>query len=335
MTTFNIFYSWQLDTDPKRNKYFINDCLNKAIKEIKKDNTINVIPRLDKDTEDRTGSPDIVDSIFKKIDACNIFVADITLINSGLINEWLKNKPTPNPNVLIELGYAVNRLSWDRIICLNNSDISDLNKMPFDLRKNRISQYRCGSPRNKEQSENTVNLLKKAIKNIIVNYDTIISKELHGNYSYHDKRIFENFSSIITENEFKDFFEQIATISIIEKPEFQLIRNMCDFLDSTGNQFLIKEIDEMAKNLLESLRLTSSTLSQYSGSEYEEYVDEETKEIVQRFYYKLNPDRNYYPSYEKYAEEKYRRGIEIGKSIDKAIQAYTDFRKEIKKHLFI
>lgn len=335
MTTFNIFYSWQLDTAPKNNKYFINDCLDKAIKELKRDETINVIPRLDKDTQHMTGSPDIVDSIFKKIDSCNIFVADISIINSGRINEWLKIKSTPNPNVLVELGYAVNRLSWDRIICLNNSAFSDINKMPFDLRKNRISQYSCNNPKNKEQINNLVNLLTKAIKDIIVNYDTIISKERQGNYAYHDKGIFEALNSIISETEFKDLLKHITTVFIIEKIEFQLLDKICAFLDTNGNSFLIKEIQEAAELFSESLKSTKNTFAKYSGAEIDEYIDSTTNKPVERYYFKLNPEQQYFSSYGAYDKEKYRRGLEIGVAVDHTILAYNGFRQEVKKQLFI
>ena len=74
----------------------------------------------DKDTQGRTGSPDIVQSIFSKIDACDLFIADVSIVNKYASLDGAEGKPvkySPNPNVLIELGYAVKVLGWDRVIC--------------------------------------------------------------------------------------------------------------------------------------------------------------------------------------------------------------------------
>lgn len=44
-------------------------------------NVINV--EVDRDTKNELGSPDIVNTIFAKIDECDLFVADISIINSA------------------------------------------------------------------------------------------------------------------------------------------------------------------------------------------------------------------------------------------------------------
>lgn len=335
MKTFNIFYSWQLDTNPKANKYFINSCLEKAIKEIKSDKTINLIPRLDKDTDAKTGSPDIVESILNKIDACNVFVSDITIINFDRTSKLLRRKFTPNPNVMFELGYALNRLSWDRIICLNNSAISDISFMPFDLRKNRISQFYCDNPKSKEQSNELTQLLVKAIKAIITEYDLIISKEKQGNYSVHDKSIFESFNSIVPESLFKATFENISISLEIEEREFKLIRDIEAFFETTTNHFLINELQISAESFLKIISETRTTFARYSGLEFEEHYDEETKETVKRTYYVLLPERKDFGKYAEYDTEKIRRVKEIGQAIENALQAYKLFRISIKRHLFV
>lgn len=334
--TFNIFYSWQLDTNPKHNKYFINDCLIKAIKELKKDLSINVIPRLDKDTEERIGSPDIVDAILKKIDASNIFVADVTLINYNRISRLLKSKFTPNPNVLIELGYAVNRLSWDRIICLNNTLLSDLKHMPFDLRQNRISKFECDLSNRKEQEDRLVRLLVEAIKGIIENYDSIIAKEQMGNYMNHDKSVFEKLNKIASEQKLKDIFEHIANNMIVEKGEFALMQELTQFIRYIENHYLINdELNVIAQRFADTIEKANLTFSKYSGMNTQEYFDEDKKETVTRIFFRLNPEEFAYKEYEKYAEEKYRRGLEISAMVDQLIESYSDFRKEIKKQLYI
>lgn len=57
--------------------------------------------RLEHDTAGIPGTPDIASTIFAKIRDAGVFVADLTLLpHTG------SGKRSPNPNVLIELGYA-------------------------------------------------------------------------------------------------------------------------------------------------------------------------------------------------------------------------------------
>jgi hypothetical protein len=82
------------------------------------------------------GSPDIVETILKKIENSDVFVCDITPV---LFME--NGKGFPNPNVLIELGYAGKVLGWNNIICICNSGISEIESLPFDIRQKRITTY--------------------------------------------------------------------------------------------------------------------------------------------------------------------------------------------------
>ena len=85
---------------------------------------------LDKDTKGVPGTPPIVEVIFNKISKCGIFVPDLTFV--GKSN---KNRLLPNPNVLIEYGWALRELSYSRIIAVTNSafgEPTDAN-MPFNM----------------------------------------------------------------------------------------------------------------------------------------------------------------------------------------------------------
>lgn len=131
-----IFYSWQSDLPGSENRYFIQECIEKAASTMR--NVINV--EVDRDTKNELGSPDIVNTIFAKIDECDLFVADISIINSAFKDDP-NARMTPNPNVMLELGYAACKLGWDRVICLFNSDISEIDSLPFDIRQRRITPY--------------------------------------------------------------------------------------------------------------------------------------------------------------------------------------------------
>ena len=101
MTT--IFFSWQSDLPNKTNRNLIENSIKLALKKMNQDSPYSLITEIDRDTKGVLGSPDIVDSILTKIDKCGLFIADISIINSSL-----NGKRTPNPNVLFELGYAIN-----------------------------------------------------------------------------------------------------------------------------------------------------------------------------------------------------------------------------------
>jgi hypothetical protein len=83
------------------------------------------------------GSPDIGATIFAKIETARAFVADVTLVGTTT-----GGKPTPNPNVLIELGYALRALGWERIIMVQNTAfVGGPDLLPFDLRQKRVTCY--------------------------------------------------------------------------------------------------------------------------------------------------------------------------------------------------
>lgn len=136
MSEFKVFYSWQSDLPNKTNRGFIHDALVEACKEIGKDSSVEDSPRLDQDTLGLPGSPAIPEAILRKVDECDCFVADVSLCYDGP-----KGKRAPNPNVLFELGYAVARLTWDRVILVVNTAYGPIEDLPFDLDKRRAVPF--------------------------------------------------------------------------------------------------------------------------------------------------------------------------------------------------
>lgn len=162
MPTHNIFYSWQSDLPNPVNRGFIGDCLERAIKELKSDEKLELDPCLDRDTSGVPGSPDIAATIFEKIEAADIFVGDVTFIDDGA------GRRTPNPNVLIELGYAASCRGWDRIICVFNSAFGKIDELPFDLRQRRIIPYVLKEGEDKaEQRAALIGKLRASIQSIL------------------------------------------------------------------------------------------------------------------------------------------------------------------------
>jgi len=154
-----IFYSWQSDIEPNKHRYFIQRCLKSAIDDLEQ--SANIYMEYDRDTTGLNGSPDITHTIFGKIDKCVLFVCDVSIINSAS-----ETKKTPNPNVLIELGYAASKLGWDRIICLFDSNTGDIEDLPFDIRQKRITVF--NPVKSKLEEKRISDILSNNIKALFV-----------------------------------------------------------------------------------------------------------------------------------------------------------------------
>jgi len=76
MNKFKIFYSWQSDLPKNQTRNFIRKCIDEAIDLAEESKAIEAIR--DEATTGVTGSPNIVTTLFDKIDDCDLFVADIT-----------------------------------------------------------------------------------------------------------------------------------------------------------------------------------------------------------------------------------------------------------------
>jgi hypothetical protein len=130
-----IFYSWQSDIKAAANRTLIQDALEGAAKELRADRSISVEPVVERDTKGIPGAPDIGMTILEKIDASAATVADVTIVGRG------DGRPTPNPNVLIELGYALKSLGHRRVILVQNVAFGGPEGLPFDLRQKRVLTY--------------------------------------------------------------------------------------------------------------------------------------------------------------------------------------------------
>lgn len=153
--THTLFFSWQTDTDKSGNRNYIESCLKKALSKIRNGHSFKLDYRIDQATDKKQGTPDISDSIFRKINLATVFVADVTLINGSS-----RKKKVPNPNVLIELGYAARVLGWENIICIFNTKYGKIESLPFDIKGRRIMCYNSEDPKSK-----LVDLLSDAIEN--------------------------------------------------------------------------------------------------------------------------------------------------------------------------
>jgi hypothetical protein len=167
-----VFFSWQIDTQTTAGRNLIERALERAAKRIGGDTTIDEAIReieIDRDTKGVAGSPPIVDTIFGKIDQAAAFVPDLTFIGKRP-----DGRPTPNPNVLIEYGWALKSLRHGRIVPVMNTAYGEptSDNMPFDLRhlRNPIT-YDCpeGTPeeRRGQIRDELARKLESAVRDVL------------------------------------------------------------------------------------------------------------------------------------------------------------------------
>lgn len=154
-----VFYSWQADRPGNGNRYFIERALDEALKALATSGTIAEADRpavatLDQATSGVAGAPDIVPTLFAKIAEASAFVADVTLINTLSAAPWWLRlvrrddsipRPMPNPNVLIETGYALHALGSPGLILVINTAFGPIQQLPFDLQQKRVLAYHLPS----------------------------------------------------------------------------------------------------------------------------------------------------------------------------------------------
>ena len=144
-----VFWSWQSDTPGKIGRHFVRDALLGAIQNLKAAPDIEEPTKghdreafhLDSDRQGVPGSPDLAATIFAKIDIAAVVVADVTPIGRGPDRKDKDGNIVPpkalmNPNVAIELGYALGKHAnghTNNIIMVCNEHYGVRADLPFDL----------------------------------------------------------------------------------------------------------------------------------------------------------------------------------------------------------
>ena len=137
-----VFWSWQSDTPGKIGRHFVRDALSVAIEQLKQTPEIEEptarearsAMHLDQDRKGIPGSPDLARVILEKIEQSAVFVADVTSVG---ITTTQKDETQPkkviNPNVAIELGYALHALGDRAFLMVMNEHYGSRADLPFDL----------------------------------------------------------------------------------------------------------------------------------------------------------------------------------------------------------
>ena len=128
-----VFWAWQSDLDGKISRHFVRAALEKAIGQLNEQADIEARPdeqmELDHDRKDIPGSPDLAVTIFEKIKASKVFVADVTPVA-----KTENDKRIINPNVAIEIGYALASLGDKQVLFIMNESFGTREDLPFDIK---------------------------------------------------------------------------------------------------------------------------------------------------------------------------------------------------------
>jgi hypothetical protein len=118
---------------------------------------------IDHDTKGEPGMADIADTILRKIAESALFVADVTpLVRTK------DGKALGNPNVLIEVGWALNKPGFGRSICVfNSAEGWTPEDLPFDIRHRRTMHYNLSEGADKRTTETVRKKLTKELTEAI------------------------------------------------------------------------------------------------------------------------------------------------------------------------
>lgn len=123
-----VFYAWQSDRPTTINRTFIRRALDEAAERITGDAGVGVDVLIDADTEGVVGTPPVTETILGKIAAADVFVPDLTFVA-----ETDAGKLIPNPNVMIEYGYALRALTFKAMMPVMNTHFGPPESLPFDM----------------------------------------------------------------------------------------------------------------------------------------------------------------------------------------------------------
>lgn len=334
---FYIFFSWQ--SDVPGNRSYIDKKIKAAITEIKKMPEMKGIEiDYDHSTQNRAGSPDIVETIHEKINNCDVFIADITPITAINTGENNGEKLIPNPNVMTEAGFALRAIGNNRIILLMRSDKGNIDDLPFDIRHRRVTLF----PNDvKEKSRFSLTSMTLAA----IEYSRSYKADEHQDKEVrHDTGIFLGLRNAIgDEGRFLNTVSRVASDTRISKAEYDLFETITTYIGKPEHEFIIPKLQSLAANLRDGINAMTTVTAKYYAPSRKWWVsvtpDMTPEEVSEAKYH------SYYVWVDTAAgeyldSELYNRTLRIimnslGKAYNQIIEAYTQLRKEVKQNLFI
>lgn len=276
MQEITIFYSWQ-DTLPGNvTRNFIEEALHEAVKGISADETIKIKPRIDKDTDGVPGMVDIFNTILNKLREAEIVVCDISIINKGA------PKTTPNPNVLIELGYALRGFGEthvNNIITVVNTAFGTTKELPFDIMGHRHITYDLpqfdsssitdGKERTrleKERNAKRVSEKQKLVKGLEEAIRTILAASKPPTQLTQVLAAVENAApnqAVVTRKFMEGLAAELSTLALNFKGEGELDERLIQAIGQSND--LVLDFGRVVKSIAQMKTADDAALEIYNG----------------------------------------------------------------------
>ena len=128
MKIYKVFYAWQSDTPEKYNRHLIRKALDISAEAISEDPSVNARIEIDSDTQGVAGQPHVTEELLRKISEADFFAPDLTFVGKSNGGKLL-----PNPNVLIEYGYALRDKPYTARMSIMNAEFGLPKDLPFDM----------------------------------------------------------------------------------------------------------------------------------------------------------------------------------------------------------
>lgn len=156
---YKLFFSWQ--SEDTKSRKTLEKSLQDAIDTLRDK---GIMLEIDHSTLGESGMPSIDQTILRKIDSCDIFLADITPVCNyklTLGNGTQITKEVPNPNVLLELGYAMSALGVSYVIVAAHQGTWIPANMPFDINHRTIYSFTSSNCSLASHILNVIDYIKK------------------------------------------------------------------------------------------------------------------------------------------------------------------------------
>ncbi|HRW07871.1 MAG TPA: hypothetical protein P5121_22370 [Caldilineaceae bacterium] len=257
-----LFFAWQLDTPAAENKSLIWNAIVAATGKMSESTNPIISPRPETDIQGASGNPNIVQTIFKRIRECSIFIADVSFVA-----ETSKGKLLPNPNVLLELGYAARSIGWERTILVMNNAYGKPSDLPFDIRQHRwpieyklTSRTQVREKRCEQLQENLIDAISSCQQFILSRAEDMAKGLDAGTLAF------------VAENEHRDWIEipspPINMLGVMKHvQQVPALRHLLDigaiiattqpvigYTWTTDGQYMIKALNKFEPKLLPAFR---------------------------------------------------------------------------------
>ena len=210
-----VFYAWQDDLPSKVTRSLIRDAAEAACLRLTQESAGQYAVVLDQATEGIPGMCDIPNVILEKIDACDVFLPDLTFVG-----QTAPGKRVSNPNILFELGHAAKSRGFDRVLAVMNTAYGEPESQMFDVKRRWAIRYALAaesdSATRKKCRDALSNDLYEALK-VIIAKSVLPAAAGTAEDTFERKR--NEFEGRLRRNEFGELTKLKGTIAICVIPE--------------------------------------------------------------------------------------------------------------------